>query len=158
MYVDVVTAMLVMLVWSCFICWIDVWFVFCLLLFFFFSSRRRHTRFALVTGVQTCALPISATCRGGRTTLGAAGAASGSVFHTASIDGRFAPMDYDVLVIGSGFGGSVAALRLTEKGYRVGVLEAEVGRASWRERLVQYVKISVVGGSFKKKKHKKKKE
>jgi cholesterol oxidase len=33
-------------------------------------------------------------------------------------------LDYDVLVIGSGFGGSVTALRLTEKGYRVGVLEA----------------------------------
>ncbi|MDP4804407.1 MAG: GMC family oxidoreductase [Candidatus Nanopelagicales bacterium] len=32
--------------------------------------------------------------------------------------------DFDVLVIGSGFGGSVAALRLVEKGYRVGVLEA----------------------------------
>src|SRR3546814_9605798 len=33
----------------------------CLLVFlcFFFSSRRRHTRCALVTGVQTCALPIS---------------------------------------------------------------------------------------------------
>src|SRR3546814_1940212 len=31
--------------------------------FFFFSSRRRHTRCALVTGVQTCALPISCTCR-----------------------------------------------------------------------------------------------
>src|SRR3546814_7096782 len=34
----------------------------CLLLlfvFFFFSSRRRHTSCALVTGVQTCALPIS---------------------------------------------------------------------------------------------------
>src|SRR3546814_1534333 len=30
-----------------------VWFL------FFFSSRRRHTRCALVTGVQTCALPIS---------------------------------------------------------------------------------------------------
>src|SRR3546814_8133948 len=29
------------------------------LAFFFFSSRRRHTRCALVTGVQTCALPIS---------------------------------------------------------------------------------------------------
>src|SRR3546814_13521798 len=28
-------------------------------LFFFFSSRRRHTRCALVTGVQTCALPIT---------------------------------------------------------------------------------------------------
>src|SRR3546814_17259411 len=31
----------------------------CPSLFFFFSSRRRHTRCALVTGVQTCALPIS---------------------------------------------------------------------------------------------------
>src|SRR3546814_1676832 len=28
------------------------------IIFFFFSSRRRHTRCALVTGVQTCALPI----------------------------------------------------------------------------------------------------
>ncbi|WP_024796254.1 FAD-dependent oxidoreductase [Tomitella biformata] len=47
-------------------------------------------------------------------------------------------VDYDVLVIGSGFGGSVSALRLTEKGYRVGVLEAgpryedhEFARNSW---------------------------
>jgi cholesterol oxidase len=32
--------------------------------------------------------------------------------------------DHDVIVIGSGFGGSVSALRLTEKGYDVGVLEA----------------------------------
>src|SRR3546814_20182611 len=31
-------------------------------MFFFFSSRRRHTRCALVTGVQTCALPISERC------------------------------------------------------------------------------------------------
>src|SRR3546814_11883522 len=31
---------------------------------FFFSSRRRHTRCALVTGVQTCALPISISDRG----------------------------------------------------------------------------------------------
>ncbi|NIH83371.1 FAD-dependent oxidoreductase [Amycolatopsis granulosa] len=49
--------------------------------------------------------------------------------------------DYDVVVIGSGFGGSVSALRLTEKGYRVGVLEAgrrfadhEFARTSWRLR------------------------
>ncbi|WP_243056753.1 GMC oxidoreductase [Nocardioides sp. SR21] len=35
-----------------------------------------------------------------------------------------ADLDFDVLVVGSGFGGSVTALRLTEKGYRVGVLEA----------------------------------
>ena len=36
-------------------------------------------------------------------------------------DGEF---DYDVVIIGSGFGGSVAALRAAEKGYRVGVMES----------------------------------
>ena len=52
-----------------------------------------------------------------------------------------APDEYDVLVIGSGFGGSVSALRLTEKGYRVGVLEAgrrfedaDYPRTSWDVR------------------------
>src|SRR3546814_8582129 len=39
-----------------FVCLVIGWCVFFL---FFFSSRRRHTRCALVTGVQTCALPIS---------------------------------------------------------------------------------------------------
>jgi cholesterol oxidase len=46
--------------------------------------------------------------------------------------------DYDVVVVGSGFGGSVAALRLTEKGYRVAVIEAgrrfaddEFAETSW---------------------------
>ncbi|MGN9776346.1 FAD-dependent oxidoreductase [Micromonospora sp. H33] len=50
-------------------------------------------------------------------------------------------MRYDVVVIGSGFGGSVTALRLAEKGYRVGVLEAgrrfadeEFPQTSWRVR------------------------
>src|SRR3546814_6909006 len=37
----------------------------------FFSSRRRHTRCALVTGVQTCALPISVLLRMGKATVGA---------------------------------------------------------------------------------------
>src|SRR3546814_9014094 len=36
-------------------------------LLFFFSSRRRHTRCALVTGVQTCALPIFLLGQGLRT-------------------------------------------------------------------------------------------
>src|SRR3546814_3360126 len=42
------------------VCCLLLWFVLSIsFLFFFFSSRRRHTRCALVTGVQTCALPIS---------------------------------------------------------------------------------------------------
>jgi cholesterol oxidase len=35
--------------------------------------------------------------------------------------------DFDVAIIGSGFGGSVSALRLTQKGYRVLVIEAGAG-------------------------------
>src|SRR3546814_10014830 len=37
--------------------------------FFFFSSRRRHTRCALVTGVQTCALPICSAAAAGATAV-----------------------------------------------------------------------------------------
>ena len=51
------------------------------------------------------------------------------------------PHDYDVVVVGSGFGGSVTALRLSEKGYRVAVLEAgrrfaddEFATTSWDVR------------------------
>ena len=42
-----------------------------------------------------------------------------------------ASFDYDVVIVGSGFGGSVAALRAAEKGYRVGVMEA--GRR-WKDQ------------------------
>src|SRR3546814_9165456 len=50
------------MIFSCLIC-VCLFFVFLLIFVvyffvFFFSSRRRHTRCALVTGVQTCALPI----------------------------------------------------------------------------------------------------
>ena len=52
--------------------------------------------------------------------------------------GDHAEFDYDWLVIGSGFGGSVSALRLAEKGYSVGVLEAgrrfrdeDFARSTW---------------------------
>src|SRR3546814_9270169 len=45
-------------------------YVGCLCFGFFFSSRRRHTRCALVTGVQTCALPISPTYMGGGASFG----------------------------------------------------------------------------------------
>ena len=56
-----------------------------------------------------------------------------------------AKRDFDVLVIGSGFGGSVSALRLTEKGYSVGVIEAgkrfkdkDFPKTSWRIRKFLY--------------------
>lgn len=49
--------------------------------------------------------------------------------------------DYDVVVIGSGFGGSVSALRLSEKGYRVAVLESgrrwnteDIPKTNWNLR------------------------
>ncbi|TQC42728.1 GMC family oxidoreductase [Rhodococcus sp. WS4] len=54
---------------------------------------------------------------------------------------RVSTFDFDVVIIGSGFGGSVAALRLVEKGYRVAVLEAgrrfadhEFPRTNWDVR------------------------
>ena len=57
--------------------------------------------------------------------------------------------DYDVIVIGSGFGGSVAAMRATEKGYRVGVME--VGQALERRGYSQdelgYTQVRLAAGA-----------
>src|SRR3546814_339679 len=66
--------------------------------FFFFSSRRRHTRCALVTGVQTCALPIFTTAvigtRGG---VGASTLATSLAWLMSAKGGRLtALLDLDV--------------------------------------------------------------
>lgn len=64
---------------------------------------------------------------------------------TKSTIDRDRKLDYDVVVVGSGFGGSVTALRLTEKGYRVCVVEAgrrfaddEFAKTSWDVRRFLY--------------------
>ena len=61
--------------------------------------------------------------------------------------------DYDVVIIGSGFGGSVAALRLTEKGYKVCVLEAgarfadnDFAKTSWElKKFLFFPKLGLKG-------------
>src|SRR3546814_10778246 len=61
-------------------------------LLFFFSSRRRHTRCALVTGVQACALPIF-PCRRklfdrGMQSFSLGNTAAMNVFHSVDLDAR----------------------------------------------------------------------
>src|SRR3546814_8217530 len=86
---------------------------------FFFSSRRRHTRCALVTGVQTCALPISApglACIVPRRFAAA---------HTRGPVRMHAVKQY--------------FLEDLEVGMRADYAREEIGRASCRERVCQYV-------------------
>src|SRR3546814_2724989 len=91
----------------CFVCTIV------LVCSFFFSSRRRHTRCALVTGVQTCALPI---------------------WHGVSRSpvARSAGGSYCC-------GCCSARSRCAARAASIATLSTEIGRASCRERVCQYV-------------------
>src|SRR3546814_1948243 len=84
------------------------------LLIFFFSSRRRHTRCALVTGVQTCALPIS------------------SIYLMALL-GAVATLLISYRIQASRLGMGLFAIHDDED------VAEEIGRASCRERVCQYV-------------------
>src|SRR3546814_16971395 len=98
--------------------------------YFFFSSRRRHTRCALVTGVQTCALPIYVAQR------------------QPHFDGIVEQGEMLLRLIGPG----PAAIAVISMGQVRAVLrDGQIGRASCRERVCQYVSISVVAVSLTKK-------
>src|SRR3546814_14124417 len=115
----------------------------CVVIFFcfFFSSRRRHTRCALVTGVQTCALPI---CRLALTV--ADGTANALVLRRARYDlivanilaGPLIDMAADVAAIAAPGGQLVLAGLLRTQA-------AAVARASRREgyRLAAQLKLGV---------------
>src|SRR3546814_6879431 len=97
-----------------------------MILSFFFSSRRRHTRCALVTGVQTCALPIYSLDLG-----------------TLEPGIRDLPLTLYVLSTG-GYRVSVASenqgrLKLAGGQWFVDYRLRQIGRASCRERVCQYV-------------------
>src|SRR3546814_18897449 len=117
---------------------------------FFFSSRRRHTRCALVTGVQTCALPISAAWpswmrrnlfRGGRQSI--------LTIAILAMTAVFAGKGLSWLLFDATFAGGAAACRLASGA--CGPFLREIGRPSCRASVCQYVFISVVSVSLQKK-------
>src|SRR3546814_4640529 len=93
---------------------------------FFFSSRRRHTRCALVTGIQTCALPIS-LCTGSCVPLnlfGGPGTLTPEML-------RFIGADLTDK--------SENNLTLWSANLSGDLFDLQIGRASCRERVCQYV-------------------
>src|SRR3546814_19424230 len=129
--------------------------LFCL---FFFSSRRRHTRCALVTGVQTCALPILGEKEiKDIPILGKLMAWGGTVFVDRA-DGKSAIKAMEPLVDAIQKEGKSICIApegprsLTPKlePFKKGAFHLEIGSASCRARVCHYLKSSVVSGSLKK--------
>src|SRR3546814_4706928 len=99
--------------------------------FFFFSSRRRHTRCALVTGVQTCALPIFAKGQHMIALLTAENEHQSVLTATENGYGKRTPVS-EYTRHGRGTQGMIA-IQCSERNGR------QIGRASCRERVCQYV-------------------
>src|SRR3546814_19214609 len=94
------------------------------------SSRRRHTSCELVTGVQTCARPISG---GGGVAATLASGLTAPIFSAGRLEGSLQ--------------GAEARHAELVAVYRQRI---QIGRASCRERVCQYLYIHVVDGSLKK--------
>src|SRR3546814_9593483 len=88
---------------------------------FFFSNRRRHTRCALVTGVQTCALPIFV--------LSLSKDRSSHPTGQEKISPSTSSGRTEIIMADSGI----------EQIMRLAPVIPEIGRASCRERVCQYV-------------------
>src|SRR3546814_8506653 len=102
---------------------------FVVLFYFVFSSRRRHTRCALVTGVQTCALPIFQWA--GKWLVKSQALAPRLYRHSVLAACKWQLSELPVLTDLVS-----AALRVSENHhFRL----AKIGRASCRERVCQYV-------------------
>src|SRR3546814_7652457 len=101
---------------------------------FVFSSRRRHTICALVTGVQTCALPISlSACDGEAQQAQAQPAPPPPEVAVESVRSEDVALTYE-------YAGRVTGMREVEVRARVGgILLEKLGRASCRESVCQYV-------------------
>src|SRR3546814_6852924 len=102
---------------------------------FFFSSRRRHTRCALVTGVQTCALPIFPfvdSPERAREAVDRIRAKGESVGIRPVVVSSCVDPELTELISESG------ALVLDIFAPFIGPMEREIGRASCRERVCQY--------------------
>src|SRR3546814_18608375 len=105
----------------------------------FCASRRRHTRCALVTGVQTCALPIcwSVPALDGNVSLRTSAGTDQLRFDGGSATLPTRDPRLDRIAFSRG--------RFALEGPVGGALTLpEIGRASGRERVCQYVSISVV--------------
>src|SRR3546814_15669072 len=100
---------------------------------FFFSSRRRHTRCALVTGVQTCALPISVQGR----FLIAARDAPEAVEHFGASATRARMGVFLVAAFTATLGGGLYAVLIS--GLSPTAFAPKLGRASCRARVCHYV-------------------
>src|SRR3546814_10408541 len=120
------------------------------------SCRRRHTRCALVTGVQTCALPfsflfvtsLSLLPIADAIAIGFAGPIFGTMLGALLLGERVGWRRWSAVTVG--FLGILVMLRPTPETIRLvalvplaaalfGALRDEIGRASCRERVCQYV-------------------